>query len=238
MFLFYCNFVAILRHLGAAMFLQLINKEMKNRLLLLLLPVLAMMFVACDDEVTYSEMKDRERDAINAFIRSEGINVISFNEFIKDSITDVANNEYVCIDDVYMQIVRNPKGAPGARQMYDTEILNMTARFFEYNISDGDTLTGNIYDSDNPDELRVEFKNSSYSATFTSGYMRSIYGASVPSGWLTPLPYLYLTRNDSETAKVNLIVPHTKGTSNASSYVYPCFYQITFKPDRNFYDVD
>ena len=122
-----------------------------------------MMFVACDDEVTYSEMKDRERDAINAFIRSEGIKVISFDEFIKDSITDVENNEYVCIDDVYMQIVRNPKGVKNARQMYEGETLNMMARFFEYNISDADTITGNIYDSDNPDHLRVELNHGSYS---------------------------------------------------------------------------
>ena len=93
-----------------------------------------MMFVACDDEVSYTEMKERETDAIKAFIRSEGINVISFDEFIKDSITDVANNEYVCIDDVYMQIVRNPKGEEGARQMYEGEKLNMMARFFEHNM--------------------------------------------------------------------------------------------------------
>lgn len=211
--------------------------KMKNRLLLLLLPLLAMMFVACDDEVSYTEMKDRETDAIKAFIRSEGINVISFDEFIKDSITDVANNEYVCIDDVYMQIVRNPKGEEGARQMYEGEKLNMMARFFEYNISDGDTICGNIFDSDNPDHLRVELSHGSYSATFTNGYMQEFYGSAVPTGWLTPMPYLYLTRKSSQYAKVNLIVPHTKGTSNASSYVYPCFYQITFIPEK-LYDIN
>ena len=160
---------------------------MKNRLILLLLPLLAMMFVACDDEVSYTEMKDRETDAIKAFIRSEGINVISFDEFIKDSITDVANNEYVCIDDVYMQIVRNPKGEEGARQMYEGEKLNMMARFFEYNISDGDTICGNIYDSDNPDHLRVEMSHGSYSATFTSGYMYEIYGGAVAHPHALPL---------------------------------------------------
>ena len=213
---------------------------LKNKLnSLLLLLIMAVCFTSCDDTVTYSEMKEKERDAVAAYISEKNINVILWEDFVaNDSTTDMTKNEYVLVDDVYMQIVRNPKGAEGARQMYDPEILNMTVRFFEYNISDADTITGNLYDSDNPDELRVEYKNSSYSATFTSGYMRSIYGASVPSGWLTPLPYLYLTRNDSQTAKVNLIVPHTKGTSNASSYVYPCFYQITFKPDRNFYDVD
>lgn len=205
---------------------------------MLLLPLLAIIFVACDDEVTYSDMKERERDAINAFIRSEGINVISFDEFIEDSITDVENNEYVCIDDVYMQIVSNPKGEKNARQMYEGETLNIMARFYEYNISEGDTITGNIFDSDNPDHLLVELSHGSYSATFTSGYMYSTYRGFVPEGWLVPFPYLYLTRNSSQYAKVNLIVPHTKGTSNASSYVYPCFYQITFIPDKNFYDVD
>lgn len=212
--------------------------KMKNRLILLLLPLLALMFVACDDEVSYSDMKEREADAIEEFIRSEGINVISYKKFIEnDSVTDVEKNEYVLIDDVYMQIVRNPKGVKGARKMYEGEKLPMMARFFEYNISDGDTITGNIYDSDNPDHLRVELSHGSYSATFTGGYMYSIYGGAVPSGWLTPLPYLYLTRNSSQYAKVNLIVPHTKGTSNASSYVYPCFYQITFIPEK-LYDIN
>ena len=212
---------------------------MKNKLILLLLPLLAMMFVACDDEISYSEMKEREKDAIKAFIRSEGINVISFDEFIKnDSVTDVEKNEYVLIDDVYMQIVRNPKGEEGARKMREGEKLNMLVKFFEYNISEGDTINGNLYDTDNPDELRIELSHGSYSATFTKGYMNQTYGSFVPEGWLTPLPYLYFTRNDSQIPKVKLIVPHTKGTSNASSYVYPCFYQITIKPDRNFYDIN
>ena len=211
---------------------------MKNKLILLLLPLLATIFVACDDEVSYSDMKEREKDAISYFISSEGINVISYDEFIKDTITDVENNEYVCIDDVYMQIVRNPKGQEKARQMYEGENLNMMARFFEYNISEGDTITGNIYDTDNPDQLRMELSHGTYSATFTSGYMYSIYGDAVPSGWLIPMPYLYFTRNSSQYAKVRLIVPHTKGTLNASSYVYPCFYEIKFIPDKNFYDIN
>lgn len=193
---------------------------------------------ACDDEKTYSEMKDQERAAVKEFIREQGINVITMTEFLEnDTVTDVANNEYVLIDDVYMQIVRNPKGIEGARKMRDGEILNLIARYVEYNIAEGDTISGNLYDSDNPDIMRVERDGDTYSATFTSGYMYSIYGASVPTGWLTPLPYIYLTRRQSQVARVNLIVPHTKGTSTASSYVYPCFYQITFTPE-NLYDTD
>ena len=204
----------------------------------LLLPLLALFFVACDDEVSYSDMKERETRAVKEFIRSEGINVISFNDFIKnDSTTDVENNEYVIIDDVYMQIVRNPKGVEGARQMRDGETLNVMARFVEYNISEADTILGNVFDSDNPDYMRVKLDHGSYSATFTNGYMAITYGSAVPTGWLTPLPYIYFTRRQSQTAKVRLIVPHTKGTSTASSYVYPCFYEITFIPE-NLYDTD
>ena len=204
----------------------------------LLLPLLALFFAACDDEVSYSDMKERETRAVKEFIRSEGINVISFNDFIKnDSTTDVENNEYVIIDDVYMQIVRNPKGVEGARQMRDGETLNVMARFVEYNISEADTILGNVFDSDNPDYMRVKLDHGSYSATFTNGYMAITYGSAVPTGWLTPLPYIYFTRRQSQTAKVRLIVPHTKGTSTASSYVYPCFYEITFIPE-NLYDTD
>jgi hypothetical protein len=204
----------------------------------LLLPLLALFFVACDDEVSYSDMKERETRAVKEFIRSEGINVISFNDFIKnDSTTDVENNEYVIIDDVYMQIVRNPKDVEGARQMRDGETLNVMARFVEYNISEADTILGNVFDSDNPDYMRVKLDHGSYSATFTNGYMAITYGSAVPTGWLTPLPYIYFTRRQSQTAKVRLIVPHTKGTSTASSYVYPCFYEITFIPE-NLYDTD
>ena len=204
----------------------------------LLLPLLALFFVACDDEVSYSDMKERETRAVKEFIRSEGINVISFNDFIKnESTNDVENNEYVIIDDVYMQIVRNPKGVEGARQMRDGETLNVMARFVEYNISEADTILGNVFDSDNPDYMRVKLDHGSYSATFTNGYMAITYGSAVPTGWLTPLPYIYFTRRQSQTAKVRLIVPHTKGTSTASSYVYPCFYEITFIPE-NLYDTD
>ncbi len=200
---------------------------------LLMMPVAAILLWACDDEKTYSEMKEHERRVVKSFITEQGINVISYKEFVEnDSTTDYENNEYVLIDDVYMQIVRNPKGEEGARRMKDGETLNIIARFSEYNIAEGDTVLGNLYDSDNPDIMRVTLNSGTYSATFTSGYMFARYGSAVPTGWLTPLPYIWLTRRQSQVAKVNLIVPHTKGTSTASSYVYPCFYQITFTPEK------
>ena len=73
-------------------------------LLMMLLP--ALFFVACDDGVTYSEMKDKERATINEFIESEGIVVLSKQEFLEqDSVTNVDNNEYVLLDNVYVQFL-------------------------------------------------------------------------------------------------------------------------------------
>ncbi|MBR5334874.1 MAG: DUF4827 domain-containing protein [Bacteroidaceae bacterium] len=209
---------------------------MKSKwILMALLPLFAILFGACDDEKTYSDMKNAERGAVKSFIKEQGINVISFKDFIaQDSVTDIENNEYVLIDDVYMQIVRNPRNLDNARQMRDGETLNILARFVEYNIQSGDTIIGNLYDSDNPEVMRITYDSGSYSGTFTAGYMSSYYGNAVPTGWLTPFPYIWLTRSAKNIAKVNLIVPHTKGTSTAASYVYPCYYQITFQPDSNF----
>ena len=61
--------------------------------------------------------------------------------------------------------------------------------------------------------------------------MYSIYGTtSVPSGWLIPLTYVKPSRTTSseKVARVRLIVPHGQGTSQASQYVYPCYYEITY----------
>ncbi len=197
------------------------------------LSMLALLVCSCDDEVTYSDMKEKERKIVKSFIQEQGIKIISYSQFIaNDSTTNIENNEYVEIDDCYMQIVRNPKGIEGARRMKDGERLNVLVRYVEYNIAESDTISGNLYDSDNPDNMLINFNNGSYSATFTDGYMSSIYGSAVPSGWLVPLPYIYFIRKQSQVAKVNIIVPHTKGTSTAASYVYPCFYQITFTPEK------
>ena len=199
------------------------------------LPLLALLFVACDDTVTYSEMKEKERDAVNKFVKDKGIKIISYAEFIaNDSTTDVAKNEFVEIDDVYMQIVNNPKDAADVRRIADGDTRNMLVRYYEYNIIEGDTISTNSYMSE-ADEMRVTNKNGNYSATFTSGMIASIYGNAVPTGWLTPLNYLYFTRMQSNLAKVNLIVPHSKGTVTATTYVYPCLYSITFQPE-NLYD--
>lgn len=192
--------------------------------------VMGAAFQACDDTETYADMKEKERKAIDAYIQSEGIKVISLDEFYaQDSTTDVSKNEYVLFKDngVYMQIVRKGVGAPIA----DGERAELIARYYEVNIKEGDTLTGNLYDASNPDLLTVENKGGTYSGAFTGGYMYSAYGSSVPSGWLVPMPYLHIGRKEP-IAKVRLIVPHSEGQSTATSYVYPCFYEITYRKGR------
>ncbi len=193
--------------------------------------VLGASFQACDDTETYAEMKEKERDAINAFIESKGIKKISLEQFYaQDSTTNVDKNEYVLFDDngVYMQIVRKGTGS----KLEDGERAEVYARYMEVNIKSNDTLSGNLFDAANPDVMTVTYSKGYYSGSFISGYMYSIYGNAVPSGWLIPMPYINLGRKTSDLAKVKLIVPHSEGQSTASSYVYPCFYEITFQKGR------
>lgn len=211
---------------------KFIRELIMKKLIYLLFALVAIgaTFQACDDGETYADMKEKERKAIDAFIKSEGINVISLEQFYaQDSITDTLKNEYVLFKDngVYMQIVRKGVGKPIA----DGERAEVISRYYEVNIKEGDTLTGNLYDASNPDMLTIENKSGSYSGSFTSGYMYSAYGSPVPAGWLVPIPYLNIGRKHP-IAKVRLIVPHSEGQSTASSYVYPCFYEITYQKGR------
>lgn len=208
----------------------------KNRLsILFVLQALVLLLLSCSDDVTYSDMKNKERDAVKDFVEEKNIKIITFEEFLaNDTVTDASKNEFVEIDEVYMQIVNNPKDASDARRIEDGDTRNLLVRYYEYNIQEGDTISTNIFASE-PDEMRVENSGGTFSATFTTGYMQSAYGNAVPTGWLTPLKYLYFTRKQGNLAKVNLIVPHSKGTLTAATYVYPCLYQITFQPE-NLYD--
>ena len=214
---------------------KMMNDKLKNIFFYILL---LFSFVACDKTVTYSEMKEKEVAAIKNYIKNNGITVITYQDFVaKDYVTDVQRNEFVEIDGVYMQIVHNPKDATDARRIEDGDTRYIYANYTEYNIQDGETLSSNKYSPDH-DEMRVTNTSGTYSAAFTYGMMTNIYGSSyVPIGWLVPFSYLWFTRYQSQYAKVKLIVPHSKGTSNAATYVYPCLYEITFYPE-DLYDFD
>lgn len=201
-------------------------------------------FTACDEGETYADMKEKEKSAINSFIKDNDVvgpvKVITEAEFYaKDSVTDVANNEFVCFSNsgIYMQIVRRGEGRSMiemAKEDPDSTITKVVlCRFFEYDIESGDTITNNQEASSIVDKMQVKYTHLSraYTASFTEGYMLKQYGSSVvPTGWLKPMDFIRLTRQpDPKTAKVRLIVPHTSGTSNATGYVLPMYYEITYQ---------
>lgn len=208
-----------------------------------LIYVLTLGLQSCNNGKTYAEMKEEEADAINKFILENDIKVISEKEFIEnDTIT--AENEFVLFDKsgVYMNI----------QYRGDGEILNevgreyyISSRFIEICIKDvsdmqitaGDTLISNRY-SPYSENFKLKIASAgAYSASFTDQAQSAMYEAystsAVPNGWLVPFAYLkmksYNTPPPSEKiARVRLIVPHSEGTSLATQYVYPCYYEITY----------
>lgn len=199
----------------------------------LLVLAAVMLFASCDDYETYGDKKEKERDAISAFIRDEGIVVINESQFeAQGQTTDTAKNEYVYLakSGVYMQIVRKGSGS----MLEENKQVNLLCRYTEFNIADRAMQTYNYFISPStrmPEKMTVTRTGSSYTASFASGVMFSTYGASVPAGWLIPLQYVKVGRQDSdeEIAKVKIIVPHTQGQANATSNVYSCFYTITYQ---------
>lgn len=230
----------------------------KNIRVLCWLMCLACGLQSCHDEETYAEQREKERDAIASFIArdvtirsSDGsdlihvgkINTISEAKFYEqDSLTNVENNEYVVFENtgVYMQIIRKGAGS----KLLNGQRKRIICRYTEFNIMrDSIQSTNNtLYWSTNPDIMDVTNTYGTFTASFNTtvnggGAMYSFYGSkAVPAGWLVPFTYINIgrqvTEND-EIAKVRLIVPHSQGHSDASSNVYPCFYEITFQEMRN-----
>lgn len=181
-------------------------------------------------------MLDEEKDAVNAYIKEYNIQVISLEEFEKDTVTDVAKNEYVAFSNgVYMQIV--DKGAEGESNKFVNNNV-ILARFVEVDILEGDTTLAStvcnplgpnveLY----PDGFRYTESGTSIYGQFLSepglaGWagvnlgMGVAYGTSVPAGWLLSLKYI---RNG---AHVKLIVPSKMGHQIAQQKVYPYFYDV------------
>lgn len=202
------------------------------------------MIFSCDDGETYADMKKKEKNAINSFITDNDyvgpIKVITEEQFAaQDSTTDTVKNEFVLFEDdgIYMQIVRRGEGQ-SMIEMSKTQSTDSTinktilCRFLEYDIEDAEITTSKIYSSSIVDKMLCKYvhRSRTYTASFTEGAMLSKYSSStVPTGWLKPLDYIRLTRNSGHIAKVRLIVPHTSGTSNASGYVLPMYYEISYQ---------
>ncbi len=194
---------------------------------------------ACDDTETYAEQKDRERAAIQEYIRDSSVTVISEEQFFaQDTTTNLERNEYVLLNrsGVYMQIIRKGCG----ERIKPGETTTVLCRFKEWNLlTDSLQLTNEVMSfAHMVDKMNVTNTSGSFSASFLSGQsvMASFYNStSVPSGWLAPLSYIKVGRQsspDEEIAKVKIIVPHTQGHRYASSGVYPCLYELTYERGR------
>ncbi len=211
---------------------------------------LAFLYVGCESYETYADKKEKERDAIDNFIAKEGIQVIDDAQFAaQGNTTDNTKNQFVLFErtGVYMQIVRMGSGS----KIEENKTVNISCRFMEKNIMTDSILirndiqayiTNNGYKynvSDFIDKMTVKRTGTTITASFVTGMMYMYHSsATVPSGWLVPLNYVNIGRPDpatdveEEVSKVRLIVPHSQGTVDASSSVYPCYYEITYERTR------
>lgn len=228
-----------------AIFVHRKRLEMKKFYYLLLVVVaLSSGLQSCDNGKTYAEMKEDEADAINSYINQNDIKVISEAEFAAQDSTNLADNEYVLLEEsgVYMHVSYRGNG----KEVLSDGSYDMIARFVEVALQTrsemfeaGDTLMANMHIL-NPDyyiegeDFKLTISDGSYSASFTRSDNYSMYGrygtVAVPSGWLIPLRYLKPSRTSrsDQQARVKLIVPHSEGTSTAQQYVYPCCYEIAY----------
>lgn len=205
-------------------------------------------FSSCEEDNSYAHLREKEDQQISSFIgrgatitdpstktvllKVDPITVISEEKFEEQGqTTDVSKNEYVKFEStgLYMQIVREGVG----EKIQHGETTNVLMRYVEFNISTDTIQSSNrvlAYET-RADVMSVTNNYGTLSGTFLSGLMPSLYSTDVPAGWLYPLHYIKLGRQDSddEIAKVRIIVPSTQGQSDQRSNVYPCFYEITYQ---------
>jgi hypothetical protein len=207
---------------------------MKKSVSILLIMVVAAILMSCNSYETYGEKKDKERNAINAFIREKGITVITESQFAQqDSTTDLSKNEYVYLSKtgIYMQIVRKGCG----EKLEEGKSVGILCRFQEFNIMEDTVQLSNelVSRSTYLDKMNVTRVGGTLTGSFLRGLMMSAYSTtSVPNAFLVPLNYVNIGRpqkDGDETSKVKMIVPHTQGQTNAQQYVYPCLYTLTLE---------
>lgn len=182
-------------------------------------------FNACSDNVSYAEMLEDEKKAINNFIKDHDIKVISQKEF-QDAgcVTDVSRNEFVqTTSGVYMQIIDK-----GSQNLGDTIRNNdmVLVRFAEYRLEkdSAETLVMSNFDVgqiSQVDIFRYQKSGTNASGIFSSGMMYYVYQSqTVPQGWLIPFNYV------RDGARVKLIVPSKMGHETAMSAVKAYYYDI------------
>ena len=212
---------------------------MKKIVFLLLAAIsVAVSISSCSDSETYADQKKRERSAINKYISENNIKVLSEAEFnSQEQTTDTAKHEFVYLSNsgCYMQIIRKGCG----EKLKDGETATILCRYQEYNFLTDSLQSSNMigYYISVVDKMNVTNTSGTFTGTFKAGesLMYTLYGSgstTVPSGWLVPLSYINIGRQDSEDneiARIRIIVPHTQGHAYATSGVYPCLYDITYQ---------
>ena len=208
-----------------------------KKLIFLFLSVIAAgsLFQACDNSKTYAEMLEDEKNAVNKFIKDSAINVISLEEFERDTITDLSRNEYVAFSNgVYMQIVDRGNADDPEHTFANNNVI--CARYLEKNIASNELTCFNVVlpeyinASDyyrSPLTFRYVNENSSaygivLSTPLDYDYLwtANSYGTAIPGGWLLALPYL------RDNAHVRLIIPSKMGHSISQQNVIPYYYDI------------
>ena len=220
---------------------------MKRQLTLILCALAAVIaFISCSDTETYADKRKKEDAAISQFISrnstvskalfTQPITVISETDFEKaDYSTDTTRNEFVLFETsgVYMQIIRKGCG----EKIKSGETTTVLCRYREYNIL-GDSLQSTnealsyhyLYD-----KMTVVNSYGTFTGVFDASTSMMYYlytSTSVPSGWLVPLRYVNVGRQqspDDRIAKVRIIVPAAQGQYYASANTYPCYYELTYE---------
>ncbi len=211
------------------------GKDMKKSVYALLFVLVSVLITSCNDYETYGEKKEKERNAITAFIRNQEISVITESQFVQqDSTTDVSKNEYVYLEKsgIYLQVVRKGCG----ERLGENKTVNVLCRFSEYNILADTMQLRNDINARYVDKMSVKRTDASITGSFVSGLMMSAYGSTaVPNAFLLALHYVNLGRPmtaGDEIAKVKMIVPHSQGQAYAQQNVYPCFYVLTLEKEK------
>lgn len=231
---------------------------MKNFLFAMIAFAAVFSFAACNDSETYKDMRDRELDSINSFLRKENIKVISEDEFTRrwndnQRLTDTAknNNEWVLFNSngIYMQVIDQGCGD----YIKKGETADVLVRFDEYNLSYAAEMSNKCLTLSNNvpaysyyvDKMSVTNTSGTFTGSFVNPkaslmaltYNSSYTGISstVPSGWLIPFSWVKIGRpktDDDRIAHVRLLVPHSYGTTSASGSVQACVYDMTLQKGR------
>jgi len=219
---------------------------MKRLIYPILMLLAVLLYGSCQKYETYGDKKAKEREAIDKFITKRGIKVIDEATFkAQGETTDVDENEFVKLTrtGVYMQIVREGCGS----MLESNRRVNLLCRFSEYDVLNDSLLLCNneqyyfyhsglgqyVDGTQYLDKMSVMRNGTTITGSFVEGLMLMFHSSSsaVPAGWLVPLNYISVGRpsdSSQEIAKVNLIVPHSQGTADASSNVMPFYYEITY----------